>query len=172
MKRCSRSRSLAAALGTLCVAAACGGEVGMSETLASDQTLSFPMVDDVGDLDPAHMSAAVDINIFRNVFNGLYKFDNSLKEVPDIASGSPDISPDGLTYTFKMRHDAKFSNGDPVKADDFIYSWNRAARLQGDYASVMAPIAGYDDVAAGRAKEMTGLKRADDYSFSATLSAP
>jgi len=172
MKRSPRFRVLAAALGALSVAAACGSEVGTSETLASDQTLSFPIVDDVGDLDPAHMSAAVDIDIFRNVFNGLYKFDNSLKQVPDIASGPPDISPDGLIYTFKMRNDAKFSNGDAVKADDFIYSWNRAARLQGDYASVMAPIAGYDDVAAGKAKEMTGLKKIGDHSFSATLSAP
>jgi oligopeptide transport system substrate-binding protein len=174
MTRNSRFRSLAAALGALCVAAACGGGGGggTSETLASDQTLSFPMVDDVGDLDPAHMSAAVDIDIFRNVFSGLYKFTDDLKQVPDIATGPPTISSDGLTYTFKMRQDVKFSNGDPVKAGDFVYSWNRAARIQGDYASVMAPVAGYDDVAAGKTKEMTGLKAVDDYTIQATLSAP
>ena len=173
MTRGSKFRSLAVALGAISIAAACGGSTGTtSETLASDQTLSFPMVDDVGDLDPAHMSAAVDIDIFRNVFNGLYRFDNNLQEVPDIATGPPTISADGLTYTFTMRHDVKFSNGDPVKADDFIYSWNRAAHIQGDYASVMGPIAGYDAVAAGKATAMTGLKKIDDYSFSATLSAP
>src|SRR5580765_3374573 len=128
MTRNSRFRSLAAALGALSIAAACGGGGGgTSETLAADQTLSFPMVDDVGDLDPAHMSAAVDIDIFRNVFSGLYKFTDDLKQVPDIASGPPTISADGLTYTFPMRHDVKFSNGDPVTATDFIYSWNRAA---------------------------------------------
>ncbi len=173
MTRGSKFRSLAVALGAISMAAACGGgSTGTSETLAADQTLSFPMVDDAGNLDPAHMSAAVDIDIFRNVFNGLYKFDNSLKEVPDIATGPPVISADGLTYTFKMRQDVKFSNGDLVKADDFIYSWNRAARLQGDYASVMAPIVGYDAVAAGTTTTMTGLKKVDDYTFSATLSAP
>jgi oligopeptide transport system substrate-binding protein len=156
------------------VAVACGGGGGggTSETLAADQTLSFPMVDDIGDLDPAHMSAAVDIDIFHNVFSGLYKFTDDLKQVPDIASGPPTISSDGLTYTFKMRQDAKFSNGDAVKAADFVYSWNRAARIQGDYASVFAPVAGYDDVAAGKAKEMTGLKALDDYTIQATLSAP
>ena len=173
MTRGSNFRALAVALGALFVAAACGGgNSGTSETLAGDQTLSFPMVDDVGDLDPAHMSAAVDIDIFRNVFSGLYKFDNSLNEVPDIATGPPQISSDGLTYTFTMRHDAKFSNGDPVKADDFIYSWTRAARIQGDYASVFAPVVGYDDVASGKSTTMPGLKKIDDYSFSATLSAP
>src|SRR5439155_902342 len=45
----------------------------------------------------------------------------------------------------------------------------RAARMQGDYASVFAPVAGYDDVANGKAHDMTGLKKIDDYSFSATL---
>jgi len=174
MTRNSRFRSLAAALGAMFVAAACGGGGGggTSETLASDQTLSFPMVDDIGDLDPAHMSAAVDIDIFHNVFSGLYKFTDDLKQVPDIASGPPTISSDGLTYTFKMRQDAKFSNGDAVKAADFVYSWNRAARIQGDYASVFAPVAGYDDVAAGKAKEMTGLKAVDDYTIEAKLSDP
>jgi len=130
------------------------------------------MVDDIGDLDPAHMSAAVDIDIFRNVFSGLYKFTDDLKQVPDIASGPPTISSDGMTYTFKMRQDAKFSNGDAVKASDFVYSWNRAARIQGDYASVFAPVAGYDEVAAGKAQTMTGLKAVDDYTIEAKLSAP
>jgi oligopeptide transport system substrate-binding protein len=158
----------------MCVAVACGGGGGggTSETLASDQTLSFPMVDDIGDLDPAHMSAAVDIDIFRNVFSGLYKFTDDLKQVPDIASGPPNISSDGLTYTFKMRQDAKFSNGDAVKAGDFVYSWNRAARIQGDYASVFAPVVGYDAVSTGKAQTMTGLKAVDDYTIQATLSAP
>src|SRR5690242_15074710 len=175
MTRIAVSRFLAVALGTIFVVAACGGSspgTGNGENLASDQTLSFPMVDDVGNLDPAQMSAAVDIDIFRNTFNGLYKFDNNLNEVPDIADGQPQISSDGLTYTFKMKQNVKFSNGDPVKSDDFIFSWNRAAAMQGDYASVFAPVAGYDDVAAGKATQMSGLKKIDDYSFSATLSAP
>ncbi len=172
--RGSKVRSLAAVLGALSIAAACGGGGGggTSETLAADQTLSFPLDNDVGDLDPAHLSAGVDVNIFRNVFSGLYKFTDDLQQVPDIASGPPNISADGLTYTFPMRHDAKFSNGDPVKADDFIYSWSRAARIQGDYASVFEPVVGYADVSKGKATTLTGLKKIDDYSFSATLSAP
>src|SRR5437667_11320000 len=173
MTRFSVFRSLAVALGAISTVAACGGGGGgASEQLAADQTLSFPMVDDIGDLDPAHMSAAVDIDIFRNVYSGLYRFDDQLNEVPDIATGAPKISDDQKTYTFTMRKDVKFSNGDPVKADDFIFSWNRAAAIQGDYASVFQPVVGYDDVAAGKATQMSGLKKIDDYSFSATLSAP
>ena len=172
MRRISRFRSLAVALGAISMAVACGGGGSSGPTLAADQTLSFPLVDDVGDLDPAHMSAAVDIDIFRNSFSGLYKFDDNLNEIPDIATGPPKISDDQKTYTFTMRHDVKFSNGDPVKADDFIFTWNRAARIQGDYASVFQPVVGYDDVSNGKAHDMTGLKKIDDYSFSATLTDP
>ena len=174
MSRIAVFRSLAVALGTLSVVAACGGggTSNNSQNLASDQTLSFPMVDNPGDLDPAHMSAAVDIDVFRNTYSGLYRFDDKLNEVPDIATGAPDISSDGMTYTFHMKNNVKFSNGDPVKADDFIFSWDRAAAIQGDYASVFQPVQGYDDVAAGKATHMTGLKKLDDYSFSATLTAP
>jgi oligopeptide transport system substrate-binding protein len=153
--------------------AACGGgPAPSSETLAADQTFSFPIVDDIGDLDPARISAGVDIDWAHNVFSGLYKFTDTLQQVPDIASGPPTISADGLTYTFPMRHDVKFSNGDPVKADDFIYSWSRAARIQGDYASVFEPVVGYAAVSTGKATTLSGLKKIDDYNFSATLSAP
>ncbi len=127
MTRFAVFRSLAVALGAVSMVAACGGGGGSSSNLASDQTLSFPMVDDVGNTDPAHMSAAVDIDIFRNTYSGLYKFDDQLNQVPDIATGAPTISADGMTYTFKMKNNVKFSNGDPVKADDFIFSWDRAA---------------------------------------------
>src|SRR5260370_1717827 len=118
------------------------------------------------------MAAAQDIDVFRNVYSGLYKVDDQLSENHCIATTAPTISYDGLTYTFKLKQNVKFSNGDPVKADDFIFSWNRAARIQGDYASVFQPVAGYDDVSNGKAHDMTGLKKIDDYSFSATLSSP
>jgi oligopeptide transport system substrate-binding protein len=142
------------------------------DVLAGDQTLSFPMAQDVADLDPAQISAPADVAVLRNVFSGLYKFDQKLQEVPDLASGPPIISANGLTYTFQLRHDATFSNGDPITADDFIYSWNRAAAKQGDYASLFQPIVGYQAVFDGRTTKMTGLVKLDDYSFTTTLTKP
>ncbi|TMC71816.1 MAG: peptide ABC transporter substrate-binding protein [Chloroflexi bacterium] len=146
-----------------------GGNRG-SEDLADDQTLSFPIAQDVADLDPAQMSTAADVDIMRNVFSGLYKFDQKLQEVPDLAIGPPTISPNGLTYTFQLRKNAKFSNGDPITADDFIYSWHRAAAKQGDYASLFAPIAGYQAVADGKTAKLSGLAKVDDYTFTTKLS--
>jgi oligopeptide transport system substrate-binding protein len=142
------------------------------EALATDQTLSFPIAQDVADLDPALISTYADVDILRNVFSGLYKFDAKLNEVPDLATGQPQVSADGLTYTFHLRHDGRFSNGDPITADDFLYSWNRAAAKQGDYAGVFGLVAGYDAVAAGRSNQMSGLAKVDDYTLTATLTRP
>ena len=139
------------------------------EKLASDQTLSFPIAQDVSDLDPALISSPADVDILRNVFSGLYRFDAQLRELPDLASGQPTVSADGLTYTFHLRHGAQFSNGDPITADDFIYSWNRAAAKQGDFAGLFNVIAGYDAVAAGRTTQLSGLAKVDDFTFTATL---
>jgi oligopeptide transport system substrate-binding protein len=140
-----------------------------AEVLATDQTLSFPIAQDVADLDPAQMSSPADVDIFRNVFSGLYKFDAALREIPDLAVGPADISADGLTYTFHLRHNALFSNGDQITADDFIYSWNRAAAKQGDFAGLFSVVAGYNVVAGGRATSLSGLVKVDDYTFTSTL---
>ncbi|MHB8614295.1 MAG: peptide ABC transporter substrate-binding protein [Candidatus Dormibacteraceae bacterium] len=140
-----------------------------SEKLAADQTLSFPILQDVSDLDPALISTPADVDILRNVFSGLYKFDAQLHEIPDLAVGQPALSADGLTYTFNLRHGALFSNGDPITADDFIYSWNRAAAKQGDFAGLFNVVAGYDAVAGGRASQLSGLAKVDDFTFTATL---
>lgn len=137
--------------------------------LAEDQTLSFPISQDISDFDPALISNPADVDILRNVFSSLYKMDAQLHVVLDVAIDMPFISSDGLTYTFHLRHNAQFSNGDPITAADFIYSWNRAAAKQGDFASLFSLIAGYQDVVAGKATQMSGLVKYDDYTFSATL---
>lgn len=150
-----------------------GGNPSPSPTpLASDQTLSFPIAQDVADFDPALISSPADVDILRNVFSGLYRFDDQLHEVPNLADGQPTISADGLEYTFKLRAGARFSNGDPLTATDVQYSWNRAARRQGDYASLFALIAGYPPVASGRSASMSGLSVIDAQTLKVTLLKP
>ncbi len=139
------------------------------EPLAAEQTLSFPIAQDLTDLDPAMIASPGEVDILSNVFSGLYRFDASLHEVPDLAVGQPTVSADGLTYTFHLRQDARFSNGDPISADDFVYSWNRAVSRQGDYAGLFNVIAGYQDVLAGTTARMSGLAAPDPYTLSVTL---
>lgn len=111
------------------------------ERLADDQTLSFPIAQDIADFDPALISNAGDVDILRNVFSSLYRFDDKLRLQPDLAEAPPEVSADQREYTFRIRSDARFSNGDPVTAEDVRYSWRRAAAAQGDYAGFFSVIA-------------------------------
>jgi oligopeptide transport system substrate-binding protein len=162
------------------VATACGSGGSSSSSggasLAANQQLRFPITDDIKTLDPGHVSTAVDIAFVQNVFDGLYRTNDQLKIVPDIATSLPSISSDGLTWTFQMRHDVKFSNGDPVTSADVLYSWNRAARLNDSYGIVFAPVAGYSAVAPSSgtptATTLSGLSAPDQFTVKATLSAP
>ena len=144
-----KSLSIAAVAGL--ALAACGSSTGTSTNLAADQTLKFPILGDFGTLDPGQVNAETDSEIAQNVFNGLVKFDNNLNIVPDIAASMPTVSSDGLTYTFTLRKDVTFSNGDKVTAKDVLYSWNRAAWEQGAYAGNLAAIDGYNTVASAQA---------------------
>jgi len=134
-----------AVVGVLAVAA-CGNSAGsgqQSQKLASDQTLKFPIGDDFGTLDPAQANSETDQEVAQNMFNGLLRFDNNLNVVPDIAASMPTVSPDGLTYTFKLRQDVTFWNGDKVTSKDVLYSWNRAAAQQGAYSTNFSAVAGF-----------------------------
>ncbi len=143
-----------AVLGVL-AAAACGstssGNGNNSNSLASSQTLHFPVFQDPGTWDPGEMDAEVDTELMQNVFDGLWRYDDHLNLIPDIAMVVPTvanggISSDGTTYTIHLNPAAKFSNGDPVTAKDVMYSWNRGAALHGGYASVFSDIQGFKAV--------------------------
>lgn len=141
-------------LGMAAVAvAACGttssGPSGGS--LASSQLLHFPVLQDPKTWDPGRIDAEVDSELVQNVFDNLWRFDNQLNIVPDIASDVPSttnggISADGLTYTVHLKQNVTFSNGDKVTSKDVVYSWNRAAALRGPYRSSLSAIAGYSAV--------------------------
>lgn len=154
--------------------------------LASQQTLSFPIQHDLTTLDPAMIDTEPESEIAQNLFDGLLKFDVNMNVVPDIAAEMPKVSADGLTYTFALRDDVTFSNGDKLTAQDVVYSWNRAAAMQGPYAPNLSIIAGYGTVAAnqtsGGALEqlldkkdpsvtMSGLTRLDDHTLVVKLSS-
>lgn len=180
------------AIGVTCmVLVACSDGNGAtplpSPTLASVQTLRFPIQEDFVNLDPAMIGTESDAEIAHNLFNGLVRYDNLMNVVPDIALRLPIISTDGLTYLFNLRQDVTFSNGDKVTSKDVVYSWNRAAAMQGPYAINLSAIAGYDMVAAnqvlGPALEtllekqdpsvtMSGLNAPDDYTLVVKLTSP
>jgi oligopeptide transport system substrate-binding protein len=130
--------------------AACGTSSGGG--LASKQILRFPVFQDPKTFDPGQADAEVDTELCQNVFDNLWIYNSQdLSPQPDIASEVPTaanggISADGMTYTIKLKHNVKFSNGDPVTAKDVLYSFNRAAALGGPYASSLSATTGFSAV--------------------------
>src|SRR5438128_1029320 len=143
----SRTLAMLAVAGLALASCATSSSTGTGG-LAADQTLRFPIIDDIATFDPAHVILPTDVTISANVFDGLYKFDKDLKEQPDIAMDMPTVSGDGLTYTVHLRKDVKFSNGDPVTAQDFIYSWSRTAAANDSYSGVFDAVEGFDQITA------------------------
>lgn len=85
-------------------------------------------------LDPALTDEGVE-GVIGDVYSGLVAMDTSMQIQPALAERW-DVTPDGKTYTFHMRRNAKFQNGRPVTADDVLYSWLRAAspELKSDWS--------------------------------------
>ena len=78
-------------------------------------------------LDPALNSSVDGASLASNSFVGLYTSDANDNIVPALADGMPIVSEDGTQYTINLKTWQKWSNGDPLTAEDFVYSWKRAA---------------------------------------------
>jgi oligopeptide transport system substrate-binding protein len=176
--RALRPLAVMGAMGVL--VAACGTSTTPTTTsnLAADQTLRFPSDSDIGTLDPAQINAETDVELYQNLFDGLLKFDDQLNPIPDIATSLPTISSDGMTYTFKLNPNAKFWNGDPVTAQDFIFSFSRAAAEGGNaYGSDFDHVVGYDTVSAvsdwaHNQTKLSGMSAPDDHTLVIKLISP
>ncbi len=90
-------------------------------------------------LDPSMMTGEPEGRVATEIFEGLTRLEaRSLEPVPGVAE-SWDITPDGKTYTFHLRANARWSDGRPLTADDFAYSWRRLQdpALGAEYAYIM-----------------------------------
>src|SRR5215212_3276880 len=84
---------------------------------------TFALQRDVIALDPNQMSFGQDIRLANAIWEGLYTYEPiTLNPIPGVAK-SCDVSPDKKVYTFHLRPDARWSNGDPVTASDFVFAW-------------------------------------------------
>lgn len=131
--------------------------------------------DEVQTLDPNIASGIPESHILDALFEGLIVLDpKTLVELPGVAE-SWDISKDLLTYTFHLRRDAKWSNGDPVTAHDFVYSWIRTLtpEIASEYAYILFPLKNAKDFNSGKIKDgvQVGAKAIDDHKLSVTINS-
>ena len=129
---------------------------------------------DVQSLDPHKTSTVEEANILRDLFIGLVAQDQDANLIPGAAE-SWTVSPDGKVYTFKMRAGATWSDGSPVTAGDFVFSWRRVVNpaTGSEYASMAFPVLNAEEINGGKAKpEDMGVKAIDDATLEVTLKGP
>jgi peptide/nickel transport system substrate-binding protein/oligopeptide transport system substrate-binding protein len=92
-----------------------------------DNTLNANLASEPDHLDPALNSSVDGACLAILAFSGLFAYDEEGQLIPELAAEMPEVSEDGLTYTFKIREGLKWSDGEPLDAEDIVYSWNRLA---------------------------------------------
>ncbi|WP_058829017.1 peptide ABC transporter substrate-binding protein [Paenibacillus polymyxa] len=125
-------------------------------------------------LDPAFASDTTSYFVIDNLYEGLYTYDKAGKIVEG-ASSKVDVSPDGKTYTFTIRDGAKWSNGDPLTAKDFEYSWKRVLnpKTAAYDPSALYYIKGAEAYNTGKGKiEDVGVTAKDDKTLVVELKSP
>ena len=128
------------------------------------------------DLDPHIVTGVPEHHIIVCLLEGLVLKDPStLKPIPGVAE-SWEISPDGKSYTFHLRPNARWSNGDVVTAEDFVWSWKRALlpSLGNSYAYMFYPIKNAEAFNTGKAKDFSdvGVKAVNAHTLVVTLDNP
>jgi len=164
---------IATALTMVSLGSAFAADVPAGVELAAKQELVRNNGSEPQSLDPHKIEGVPESNISRDLFEGLTISTPSGKIAPGVAESWD--NKDFKVWTFHLRKDAKWSNGKPVTAQDFVYSWQRLAdpKTASPYESYpqYAHIAGIDDVISGKAKpETLGLKAIDDHTLEVTLS--
>ncbi len=156
-----------------------GGGAAGGGTAAADQTLHYALGSNVV-LDPNLLQDTTSNKIAFAIFDPLVKLDENLQPEPAVAE-SWDVSEDGKTVTFHLRDDATWSNGDPVTAGDYEYSWKRilSPELAAPYSYQLYGIEGaidYNSCDAAKddcdaLRDAVGVKAVDDQTLEVTLTS-
>lgn len=132
-------------------------------------------------LDVSIAESSASFTILGAVSEGLYRLDKDLQPQPALAADMPQISPDGLVYTIKLRDGVTWSDGTPVTAHDFVYSFRRTLdpATKATYAFMVAWIKGGEAImkaetpeAVKAAQEQLGAKALDEKTLEITLERP
>ncbi|WP_433691375.1 oligopeptide ABC transporter substrate-binding protein OppA [Kosakonia cowanii] len=155
--------------------AAFAANVPAGVQLAEKQTLVRNNGAEVQSLDPHKIEGVPESNVSRDLFEGLLISD--VEGHPTAGVAEKWENKDFKVWTFHLRKNAKWSDGTPVTAHDFVYSWQRLAdpKTASPYASYLqyGHIANIDDVIAGKKPTSElGVKAIDDNTFEVTLSEP
>jgi ABC-type transport system substrate-binding protein len=127
-------------------------------------------------MDPALEEDTGSEQVISLVYSGLLKLNANNRPMPDLAAAMPTLSNGGKTYTFKIRSDAKFSDGTPVTAQDFVYSWTRALSKKENSPIAMNYMGTIQGAVAvnrgGTSGTLSGAKAIDAHTVQVTFTKP
>ena len=156
----------------LCSLLAVGCQLGQ-EVPTAEGELNLYGIDPIT-LDPAVSGEMTSHEYIAQIFGGLVRLDDNLEPAPDIAERWQ-VGEDGRTYTFYLRKDVRFHDGREVRAEDFKYSLERACDPSTGSltaATYLGDIVGVEEVLAGKAEEIRGVRVIDEYTLQITIDAP
>jgi oligopeptide transport system substrate-binding protein len=160
---------IATAQGTLL-----GGEVPANAPLADRQELRYPFVE-LTHADPGQATSVLEVQFILNCWDGLIT-PNQQGDPRPAHAARYDLSADGLTYTFTLRPDLKFSDGSPLKARDYEWTWKRNLNpdTASEYAQALYPLRGAEDYNTGKTTDpnTVGVKATNDTTLVVTLGEP
>ena len=149
-----------------------GGQAQNGGGKATGNVLRYALISEPTTLDPAKVEDGTTIDLLQNVFEGLVRWDEQNNISPSLAE-KWDLSPDGTTYTFHLRHGVKFQrNGRELTAEDFRYSFDRACdpkTASPIAANYLGDIRGAKERIGGKATDIAGVKVVDPYTLQITL---
>jgi len=151
--------------------AACGKANANSKT--SQKTLSLMQTASLQSLDTANQADFTQWNMLQQSMEGLYRMNAKDQVVAGMAKKVVKPTNNGKTYTFQLRHHAKWSNGDPVTAQDFVTAWRRSvsATSTSGYSYIYEGVKNAAQISAGKQPTSAlGAKAVDKYTFKVTLS--
>ena len=179
-----------ALLGAFALAAAgCGGgndessgggtESGGGGGAAANQTMTIAWGAEPPSLDPGLATDTTSSNVLLNIMDPLVRLDPKTNEAVPALAESWDVSEDGKTVTYHLRQDGKWTNGDPVTASDFVYSWKRtlSPELAADYAYQLYGIVGAIEYNGCQKNcdalaDKVGVEAPDDFTLVVHLTSP
>lgn len=138
---------------------------------SSKKALNWSIPSELSTIDPSKVTDTYGGDMVSNTLEGLYRLGKNSKIESGMAKKTT-VSDDGLTYTFTLRSNNKWSNGDPVTAQDFVYSWQRTVdpKTASSYAYLFDGIKNANDIMAGtKAPETLGVKAQGKYKLVVTL---
>lgn len=150
---------------------------GSGSAGSGNSELNVMLETPVESLDPQQATDGTSFEVIANFTDGLMQMDADGQAVNALAE-SYELSDDGLTYTFHIRKDANWSNGDPVTAADFVFAWQRAVdpAVASEYSYMLSDIGqikNAEEIIAGtKDKSELGVTAVDDKTLKVELNVP